>query len=179
MPAYLSPGVYVEEIPSGSAPIAGVGTSTAGFIGIVPDTVEMPSDNKTSGDAVSIQVERDTAKLEGKTLAQALSFEATDLTIPAGEISLRKASLLKKQTSISSIFVEEELDVADSSTQTSGKIIGEELEISNQTTLKPGDEINAGMKPDIRKALENVGRKMLKIWEELDLLFSGQVKKVL
>jgi hypothetical protein len=33
--AYLSPGVYVEEVPSGSAPIAGVGTSTAGFIGIV------------------------------------------------------------------------------------------------------------------------------------------------
>ncbi|PZO53769.1 MAG: phage tail sheath family protein [Phormidesmis priestleyi] len=36
MPAtYLSPGVYVEEVPSGSAPIAGVGTSTAGFIGIM------------------------------------------------------------------------------------------------------------------------------------------------
>ena len=32
---YLSPGVYVEEIASGSAPIAGVGTSTAGFIGII------------------------------------------------------------------------------------------------------------------------------------------------
>jgi uncharacterized protein len=36
MPAtYLSPGVYVEEVPSGSAPIAGVGTSTAGFIGVI------------------------------------------------------------------------------------------------------------------------------------------------
>ena len=31
---YLSPGVYVEEVPSASAPIAGVGTSTAGFIGV-------------------------------------------------------------------------------------------------------------------------------------------------
>ena len=31
MPAYLSPGVYVEEVPSGSAPIAGVSTSVAGF----------------------------------------------------------------------------------------------------------------------------------------------------
>ncbi|NJR26492.1 MAG: phage tail sheath family protein [Richelia sp. CSU_2_1] len=38
MPTYLSPGVYVEEISSGIAPIAGVGTSTAGFIGaIAPD----------------------------------------------------------------------------------------------------------------------------------------------
>lgn len=32
--AYQSPGVYVKEVPSGSAPIAGVGTSTAGFIGV-------------------------------------------------------------------------------------------------------------------------------------------------
>ena len=29
----LHPGVYVEEIPSGSKPIEGVGTSTAAFIG--------------------------------------------------------------------------------------------------------------------------------------------------
>ena len=33
MPSYLHPGVYVEEIPSGSKPIEGVGTSTAVFIG--------------------------------------------------------------------------------------------------------------------------------------------------
>lgn len=32
---YFSPGVYVEEVPSGSAPIAGIGTSTAGFIGVI------------------------------------------------------------------------------------------------------------------------------------------------
>ena len=35
MPIYLSPGVYVEETPSGSAPIAGVGTSVAAFIGTI------------------------------------------------------------------------------------------------------------------------------------------------
>jgi phage tail sheath protein FI len=33
MSTYLSPGVYVEEIPSGSKPIEGVGTSTAAFVG--------------------------------------------------------------------------------------------------------------------------------------------------
>ena len=33
MPTYLRPGVYVEEIPSGSKPIGGVGTSTAAFLG--------------------------------------------------------------------------------------------------------------------------------------------------
>jgi phage tail sheath protein FI len=35
MPSYLSPGVYVEEVASGSAPITGVGTSIAGFIGTI------------------------------------------------------------------------------------------------------------------------------------------------
>ena len=42
MPQYLSPGVYVEEVAGGSKPIAGVGTSTAGFIGQVADNVTMP-----------------------------------------------------------------------------------------------------------------------------------------
>ncbi|HYU34439.1 MAG TPA: phage tail sheath subtilisin-like domain-containing protein [Thermoanaerobaculia bacterium] len=42
MPQYLAPGVYVEEVPSSVQPIAGVGTSTAGFIGEVADGVTMP-----------------------------------------------------------------------------------------------------------------------------------------
>jgi phage tail sheath protein FI len=33
MAEYLSPAVYVEEIPSGNKPIQGVGTSTCGFVG--------------------------------------------------------------------------------------------------------------------------------------------------
>ena len=34
MPQYLSPGVYVEEVPSGSMPIEGVGTAVAAFVGL-------------------------------------------------------------------------------------------------------------------------------------------------
>ena len=34
MPTYLSPGVYVEEKPAGSAPIEGVGTAVAAFVGL-------------------------------------------------------------------------------------------------------------------------------------------------
>ena len=34
----LYPGVYVEETSSGTRPIEGVGTSTAGFVGSAPDT---------------------------------------------------------------------------------------------------------------------------------------------
>ncbi|ADP85011.1 phage tail sheath family protein [Pseudofrankia inefficax] len=42
MPEYLTPGVYVEEVPAAIKPIAAVGTSTAGFIGLVADDVETP-----------------------------------------------------------------------------------------------------------------------------------------
>ena len=42
MPTYLSPGVYVEEKDSAVQVIAGVGTSTAGFIGVVGNTATMP-----------------------------------------------------------------------------------------------------------------------------------------
>jgi phage tail sheath protein FI len=45
MSQYLSPGVYVEEIPSALKPIAGVGTSTAGFIGVYTGTVQIPVPN--------------------------------------------------------------------------------------------------------------------------------------
>ncbi len=42
MPGYKSPGVYVEEIPSGSPPISGVSTSTAAIIGEVANSTTMP-----------------------------------------------------------------------------------------------------------------------------------------
>lgn len=40
--SYLSPGVYIEEVPSQIKSIAGVGTNTVGFIGIVEDEVQVP-----------------------------------------------------------------------------------------------------------------------------------------
>ena len=36
MPSYLTPGVYVEEVPSQSKPIEGVGTAIAAFVGLAP-----------------------------------------------------------------------------------------------------------------------------------------------
>ena len=41
MPVYLSPGVYVLEVPSAQQPIAAVGTNTVGFIGVVPDEIHL------------------------------------------------------------------------------------------------------------------------------------------
>jgi hypothetical protein len=43
MPEYLSPGVYIEEVDSGPAPIEGVSTSTTGAAGV---TVKGPSTGK-------------------------------------------------------------------------------------------------------------------------------------
>ncbi|MBM0744176.1 phage tail sheath family protein [Phormidium sp. CLA17] len=46
MTTYLSPGIYVKEVSSGAVSIAGVGTSTAGFIGIISS--EDSSDRNSS-----------------------------------------------------------------------------------------------------------------------------------
>jgi Bacteriophage tail sheath protein len=62
MPQYLSPGVYVEEVPSAVKAIAGVGTSTAGFIGIVPN--ELVTEEKVGTGDGSTKV----FKLAGKPL---------------------------------------------------------------------------------------------------------------
>ncbi len=78
MPQYLSPGVYVEEVPSAVQAIAGVGTSTAGFIGIVPDVFMVPAPNAYYNAALDtddsfndkdIEVVPSAAKLVGVTLA--------------------------------------------------------------------------------------------------------------
>ena len=34
--SYLTPGVYVEEVSSGSRPIEAVGTAVAAFVGLAP-----------------------------------------------------------------------------------------------------------------------------------------------
>lgn len=48
MSQYLSPGVYVEEVPSAIKAIAGVSTSTAGFVGVVPDKIHLLAKDPTA-----------------------------------------------------------------------------------------------------------------------------------
>lgn len=55
MGQYLSPGVYVEEVPPLARPIAGVGTSTPGFIGVIPDEINLPA-RPADGDTAEIKV---------------------------------------------------------------------------------------------------------------------------
>ena len=67
MPSYLSPGVYVEEVPSAIQAITAVSTSTAAFIGIVPDTVNLVAPDPTFD----------------PTNAASKPFKFVDFTVPA------------------------------------------------------------------------------------------------
>ena len=55
MPVYLSPGVYVEEV-RGTPPIAGVGTSTAAFIGTVNPAAPFQMPLEPGSDTVRLTV---------------------------------------------------------------------------------------------------------------------------
>lgn len=56
---YAAPGVYVEEVPSAQQPIAGVGTNTVGFIGLVPEPTTKSGTGTTSDDVPKAAVYSD------------------------------------------------------------------------------------------------------------------------
>lgn len=92
MPTYLSPGVYVEEVPSAVRPIAGVGTSTAGFVGVVPDSVSVPvSDPAALGDAAATPPVPKGVRLQATTVGPAkepkLVTTWSDFTATFGDFS--------------------------------------------------------------------------------------------
>jgi phage tail sheath protein FI len=85
---YSAPGVYVEEIPSARQPIAGVGTNTVGFIGIVPDSIYIPVANPEY-DPVLAQHLMDFERLTGEDAAAARQALQRDLD--RAEADLREA----------------------------------------------------------------------------------------
>lgn len=92
MATYLAPGVYVEEIPSAVKPIAGVGTSTAGFVGIAADDVSMPlrpGADPTSSNAADFYSL--TAALDPEPLNSWLEFEQKFGEIQSGNEYLAHA----------------------------------------------------------------------------------------
>ena len=76
MPTYLSPGVYVEEILSGSAPIVGVGTSIAAFIGTIKATA-WPSTTTPAST-------RDVGSAESP-VALGVGQDQTSFSLPSGD----------------------------------------------------------------------------------------------
>ncbi len=76
MPAYLHPGVYIEEIPSGVKPIEGVGTSTAVFVGLCakgpvakPTLIHKWEEYQTTYGGIEAQEENSTSHLMGYAVA--------------------------------------------------------------------------------------------------------------
>ena len=78
MAVYLAPGVYVKEEPSAVRPIAGVGTSTAAFVGVVPNKVAVP---------VRANPDFDPSKATGPNNQPSINEDFT-LGAAAGEIKL-------------------------------------------------------------------------------------------
>lgn len=87
MATYRSPGVYVEEMPAALQTIAGVGTSTASFIGIVPDTIVTPQPNPlydpTQDEAAVVAIDLRFATPLGLVVAEAVDLH-NKLLLPVG-----------------------------------------------------------------------------------------------
>jgi hypothetical protein len=85
MPQYLSPGVYVEEVP-GTPPIVGVGTSTAGFIGVVDTAVANPAgyvpDGGAEGDTAFVMPFKPGLPADPANPQPTDHFDVTPLTEP-------------------------------------------------------------------------------------------------
>ena len=89
MSQYLSPGVYVEEVPSAVKAIAGVSTSTAGFIGIVPDAITVP---------VSSSLIRDERVGKGDGTAKDFDLPRHPVQVVAGSFRVRVDGVLVNAT---------------------------------------------------------------------------------
>ncbi len=66
---YFAPGVYVEEVPSAQQPISGVGTSTAAFIGVIPEKkITIPKLNESYDPVLAKRAMEETPEVRGKKL---------------------------------------------------------------------------------------------------------------
>jgi phage tail sheath protein FI len=89
MPEYLSPGVYVEEIPSGQAPIASVSTTIAGFIGHVLAEAEV------DGEAKPIKMPPQPGKFQqGENKKNVLDDKGQPIPIPFDLAPVNKVRLI-------------------------------------------------------------------------------------
>jgi len=124
MPNYLSPGVYVEEVASGSAPITGVGTSTAGFIGIIPSS--QPSAPQQPANS----------QLEAKRIGE--NLESTSSQLPVGEVATSTDQSISDTSP--STRTKPARSSSQSTTATLTSISGE-LEKTTQNILIPPNEV--------------------------------------
>jgi phage tail sheath protein FI len=101
---YSAPGVYVEEIPSARQPIAGVGTNTVGFIGIVPDTIYCPVANPDYDPVTARAV---------LTLASPADASPEAAAAAKKEIEARQSALAAEATALQGALTKAQGDVKD------------------------------------------------------------------
>src|SRR2546421_345064 len=89
MPTYLTPGVYVEEVETGSKPLSAVGTAVAAFVGVTAkadDDVEVVIQPGTAGaeggdaptfDLIVLHNDREEERFGGLTLGKGPRFAET------------------------------------------------------------------------------------------------------
>ena len=113
---YAAPGVYVEEIPSARQPIAGVGTNTVGFIGIIPeDVVYIPVANEeydpvlaqqllafqlATGDVVAMAAARQALQRELDRVRPALQQAQADSTQAQQPRDAAQTAVTNAQTAV-------------------------------------------------------------------------------
>ncbi|MDJ0707461.1 MAG: hypothetical protein QNJ46_29655, partial [Leptolyngbyaceae cyanobacterium MO_188.B28] len=126
MPTYLSPGVYVEEVASAVQPIAGVSTSTPGFIGVMGNSITIPT-------APPIEVTEtitDVVDGSGGKSFQVKNFR-TDL--PAGTVEFR----VDGEVDSTANFDENASTVTfDTAPANGAEIVGYYVFLANQVTNK-------------------------------------------
>src|SRR5262245_39342155 len=129
--AYLAPGVYVEEVPSAQQPIAGVGTNTVGFIGVVPDEIQCPVPNDDYDPTLALAAaappadnQREIARIQGDLTnlrarrAQAqTALESTERDLAAPDLPDGRKRTLERQRDQR----KQDLDRLDQSIQTAEK----------------------------------------------------------
>ena len=181
MPTYLSPGVYVEEIPASVQAIAGVGTSTAGFIGLVPESLLIPRPNSqhepTRDPTEIVDVDVNQASTVGLTLAQEITLLQPYL-LPAGsEIDASLAQALKVAGNQLSIRYVQPIAEALLGKTLAAAVIDPgsgtvmQVEIGGaMVALEKGHVIVQGQVGPIRDALAAAGIEQLTTQETVDMV---------
>jgi uncharacterized protein len=191
--SYQAPGVYVEEVPSAQQPIAGVGTNTVGFIGVVEeDTIKYPVPHPDF-DPVSAKLSWEVTKVikEGKSITEkqkeqinALKAELEDqkkeIEIKRGKLPSKKKQLEKVESELIEMTEKEATELEELE-----KKLAEELDPKKKN--KQINDFKAEKKAEIEKKNteiknlkseidqdENDIDKFDKNKEALEKTFSGQ-----
>lgn len=167
-----APGVYVQEVPSGTAPIAGVSTSTAAFIGVFPGTVNLLDTTKPTEITM---VSKKAELLAGNTLNEdiILTPPSAKITVPheldQGDVAKLKQSTLTSITVIETFPIS---DVENSGSELDGKIVHEDVTYqkgNRAKTIKAGEAISPDDGELIRSALSKASKSNLELRKDLPI----------